>query len=317
MENTSPNKWDDFELRFWVEGTVRRQNRPRVFAAGGVSTDTKPVALWKGQVRAAATEAMRRSRWAECPVPPLLPLAVSMHARFLRPKSGPHALDPSQKIEDFFCWQNWHASAPDGDNIAKAALDAITVVWREIPSAVFGEDSAVADLSVRKCWCAPGEEPGLAVTIRRLMDAPPDLPEGLFDPTKLPRPRLAKLKQHEAICVVRHRAGMALDEWGAFWGVSRGIAQAWEREEDYAGYAIRPEFDIDPSSLSLGEWCRVVRERINLTPRDVAHLLRVPQHHVKRQEAGELWAGPLLAFWLRWFERTEDAPRTLRALGLV
>jgi Holliday junction resolvase RusA-like endonuclease len=82
------------------------------------------------------------------------PLRVSLTFRLKRPKRLLRKKDPDGPV--------LHTAKPDGDNLAKGVLDALTVDgW-------WTDDSTVSELVVRKEYHAKGEEPGALVTVEEM-----------------------------------------------------------------------------------------------------------------------------------------------------
>ena len=131
-------------LEFWVEGTPKAQPRVKAFARGkhaGVYTpDTAD--FWKAEVRRAAL--------AKCPTPEPLRGPLSVQLTFLMPR-------PKSRKGDV-----WHATKPDGDNLTKAVLDALT------DAGIWGDDAQVARQLVQKLYATGTNDAGCAIIIERL-----------------------------------------------------------------------------------------------------------------------------------------------------
>lgn len=104
---------------------------------------------WKGEARHAMVH-VRNSDTI-----PFLdgPLEVCVLAVFTCPKGDWRKTSPRARRR--------HAKKPDGENVAKAVLDAATeILWRD--------DSQVSDLHVTKRIGAQGEAPYVEITVRPL-----------------------------------------------------------------------------------------------------------------------------------------------------
>jgi len=141
------------EVRVRIPGPPCAQGRGRAVRIGaGVRVIDPPKSRsWKGAAQVHLVEAMGGA--------PLFagPLEVEMLAVFALPK-GQERRQPVAR--------QWHAKrGGDSDNLAKAVLDAATgVVW--------GDDSQVARLIVRKVVGSQGEAPHVELLVRTLTDGP-------------------------------------------------------------------------------------------------------------------------------------------------
>ena len=79
------------------------------------------------------------------PVPPDVPVEVSVCCYLRRPKTGPNATAQSCTVK------------PDLDNVVKSILDAVQVSVGMTP-ALLADDAQVVSLSVSKQWAEPGRE---------------------------------------------------------------------------------------------------------------------------------------------------------------
>ena len=147
-----------FLASFTVSGDPKPQPRPRARAMAMRTADggTRHLAqiynpasakAWKRAV----VEAGRFMR----PHSPLSgPVRVTLTFRMKRPKRLLRKKDPEGPV--------LHTAKPDGDNLAKGVLDALTGDgwWRD--------DSNVAELRVRKEYHAKGDGPGAVVTVEEM-----------------------------------------------------------------------------------------------------------------------------------------------------
>ena len=140
-----------FACEFRVDGDPIAQPRPRARVAGKIahvySPQSHPVYAW----RAAIVAAGERHK----PAAPLEgPLRVSVRFYFKRPQRLLRKKDPVDRI--------WHVAKPDGDNLAKAVLDALTDAgW-------WGDDCQVCLLAAEKFYVNKGGEPGAVVLVQAL-----------------------------------------------------------------------------------------------------------------------------------------------------
>ena len=142
------------DIRLFVSGTPKGQPRPRAFARNGMVRMYDPGTAegWKSQI----AEAFRDELTLTDEVI-MEPVAVSLSFRMPRPKkhfrTGKHSheLRPDAPV--------LYAKTPDADNLAKAVLDALTVLglWKD--------DAQVVDLHVTKRWVDLGQPSGCLVTI--------------------------------------------------------------------------------------------------------------------------------------------------------
>lgn len=133
-------------LEFDVDGIPTPQGSKRAFVRNGranlVEVAGASLKAWRQDVTVAASAAIRHHDW----VPLEEPLEVHVGFRLPRPKSRPD--------------DDWHATRPDVDKLARAVLDALTVaeVWRD--------DCYVADLRVFKRYA--DARPGASIAVRRI-----------------------------------------------------------------------------------------------------------------------------------------------------
>lgn len=86
------------------------------------------------------------------------PLRLEVCAVFERPKSRPSCIDAATWATGAACWR---PSTPDGDNIAKAVMDALNgIAWTD--------DAVVCELVSRKRYAAQGEAAHTEVTVSTL-----------------------------------------------------------------------------------------------------------------------------------------------------
>lgn len=96
------------------------------------------------------------------PLPPLKgPLAVTLV--FVMPRPAAKMWERKPMVRE------WQAKRPDADNMAKAVLDALAMIWKD--------DGQVCDLSVRKVVASGYEQPHVEVAIEQLTKEPAQ-PEG-------------------------------------------------------------------------------------------------------------------------------------------
>jgi len=132
-----------------IVGTPKPQPRPRAFARGGRARVYDPGTAegWKSaiamEMREHAGKVIDGALW------------VTMVFYMPRPKSHFRTGKYSHLLKDSA--PEHHTSKPDGDNLAKGTMDALTgiQVWRD--------DSQVVSLSVSKVWAHT--EPGMSLAI--------------------------------------------------------------------------------------------------------------------------------------------------------
>lgn len=135
-------------LRIEVPGVPVAQPRPRATVLNGHARvygapSKHPVNVFKAQIRQAAGEVHSGALIDGA-------VSVTMWFYFARPKS--------MQWKRRHMPHHRHTRKPDVENIAKAALDALTgVVWVD--------DSQVCELHVYKWYCAGGESPRCVVEI--------------------------------------------------------------------------------------------------------------------------------------------------------
>lgn len=136
-------------------GMPKGQPRPRAFSRGGKAAVYDPGTAegWKGCVAVACRELEGRTL--------LQPLAVHLTFYMPRPKSHFRANGRLKPTAPVFL----HDQKPDADNLAKAVLDALTVIR------VWMDDDQVCELIARKHWEIPGEHaPGCSIRICELAE---------------------------------------------------------------------------------------------------------------------------------------------------
>lgn len=133
-------------VQFRVPGVPIPQPRPRVFGGVAVSAPKgHPVIAYKEAVNVAAWIAWNQR-------PPLTgPVAVELLFLMPRPSALRWKTKPMPRLP--------HTAKPDADNLAKAVLDALALLWVD--------DNQVFRLNASKWIAAGGEEPG---TIVRVME---------------------------------------------------------------------------------------------------------------------------------------------------
>lgn len=134
-------------IAFFVEGVPIAKARPRVMPSGHTYTPAKTKA-WEGLVRLRAQSAPMRIKYAgavEVLMTFMMPMPKGIH------KSIREAVTLGQDTA-------FHIVRPDGDNLAKAVLDACNgVLW--------SDDAQVAILTVTKQYAIT---PGVAVRVKGL-----------------------------------------------------------------------------------------------------------------------------------------------------
>lgn len=147
------------ELSFFAPGRPAPQGSKRYVGHGVMVESSKRVKPWRNDVRDAAINAMG-------PLPPLLG-AVRVTLRFVLNRPKGHLRTGKKQTDGFRLLPSaprHHATKPDLDKLARAALDSMTgVCWRD--------DSQVVSLICEKgyaCHSAPLE--GLYVTVAPVGD---------------------------------------------------------------------------------------------------------------------------------------------------
>ena len=144
-------------IQFFVDGDPKPQPRPRAFSINGTARvyDPHTAEGWKSAIADAARP--------HCPPEPWRgPVCITLTFRFRRPKShyrsGKHQdqIKPNAPI--------YHTGRPDSDNIAKAALDALTLLgfWKD--------DAQVCELNISKTY---DRLPGLLISATLESDSGP------------------------------------------------------------------------------------------------------------------------------------------------
>ena len=131
-------------LEFWVAGVPKAQPRVKAFVRGRHASVYTPdtADAWKAEVR--------RSALAKCSTPEPLTGPLSVKLTFFMPR-------PKSRKGDV-----WHTIKPDGDNLTKAVLDALT------DAGIWGDDAQVARQLVLKLYATGTNDAGCAVVIERL-----------------------------------------------------------------------------------------------------------------------------------------------------
>lgn len=135
------------DFRWCIPGEPIGQGRPRACVIGGRARMYTPKKSdsWCGR----AVEILA-CHWDGGPSS--APVMVTIDAVFSRPKRLLRRKDPDGRIV--------HAGKPDADNVAKAALDALS------KSGVIRDDAQVCELLVRKWYAARDEGPQVVVSMR-------------------------------------------------------------------------------------------------------------------------------------------------------
>jgi Holliday junction resolvase RusA-like endonuclease len=138
-------------IEFDAEGEPKGQPRPRAFARkmGGKFVarvyDAGTAEGWKSQVAAAARPFLA--------MPIEEPLALSLDFRMPRPKAHFGKRGLKEWAPSFF------TGRPDVDNLAKAVMDALTILG------LWTEDALVVRLCASKRYIHTGERPGVHVRV--------------------------------------------------------------------------------------------------------------------------------------------------------
>ncbi len=143
-------------IQFTVHGDPKPQPRPRAFSRNGTARvyDPHTAEGWKSAIADAARPHCPREPWRG-------PVEVKLSFTFKRPKKhfrqGKHA----DLLRDDVPY--YHTKKPDADNLAKAVLDAMTLLgfWKD--------DSQVVALAVMKQY---GPDPGVIVEVSDLARQP-------------------------------------------------------------------------------------------------------------------------------------------------
>lgn len=140
-------------IEAYATGIPKGQPRPRAFSRGGRAACYDPGTAegWKAQIALALRPFV--------PDEPIAgPVFVKLTHTMPRPRGHYRTGKRSQELRDRV--PSWHTGKPDCDNLAKAALDAMTQlgIWRD--------DSQVAEVMVSKRY---GPVPGCEIVIRELV----------------------------------------------------------------------------------------------------------------------------------------------------
>ncbi len=135
-------------IAVFVPGDPKGQPRPRAFARNGRASvyDPHTAEGWKSQIARALEGKLPEHAT-------IGPVVVSMDFRFARPKGhfGKRGLRDAAP--------RWHHGKPDLDNLAKAVLDALSILR------VWEDDRQVIELVLAKRWAEPGEGPGMVLEV--------------------------------------------------------------------------------------------------------------------------------------------------------
>ena len=139
-------------ITFYAAGLPKGQPRPKAFARGGHASVYDPATAegWKSQVAEAAKSHL-----------PTIPLAMplQLHLEFFMPRPSCHYTSGNRSRPLKAAAPGYHTGKPDADNLAKAVMDALTILR------MWHDDAQVADLRVRKLY-TDGRPPGCLITIR-------------------------------------------------------------------------------------------------------------------------------------------------------
>ena len=140
-------QWERFE----IPGKPHPQGRPRAVRRGKyASTHNRPIDNdWKSAARAVLfAQVDQRPLVAEG-----VPIELQIFSIFAMPTSRHRKRQPRSA--------EWHTKQGDGDNLAKAVMDAANgIVWHD--------DRQVSDLRVRKIIAAQGEPAKTVIKLRSL-----------------------------------------------------------------------------------------------------------------------------------------------------
>lgn len=136
-------------LTIVVPGEPVAKGRPRMSRIGHVYTP-QATRDWEKKAKQIATAAVNGQQFNG-------PLSVSVEARFAVPKSW-----PAWKRAMALAGEIAHTQKPDGDNIAKAAIDALNEI-------AFADDAQIVSIAIEKRYAI---EPLVAITIRPLIALP-------------------------------------------------------------------------------------------------------------------------------------------------
>ena len=144
-------------IQFFVEGDPKPQPRPRAFSINGTARvyDPHTAEGWKSAIADAARP--------HCPPEPWRgPIQVVMRFGLKRPQA--HFRQGKMAGTLRHDVPMWHTKKPDSDNLAKAVLDAMTLLgfWRD--------DSQVCILNVSKVYDARYQ--GVAVEVLSMARQP-------------------------------------------------------------------------------------------------------------------------------------------------
>lgn len=142
-------------IQFFAAGLPKGQPRPKAFhrkgMAGARVYDPGTAEGWKSQVAEGAKPFVGKEPFSG-------PLRLVLVFWFPRPKghlrSGKHALEKRDSAPTF------HVSKPDADNLAKAVMDALTVLR------IWADDSQICRLVVEKKYAV--SQPGCFITISEM-----------------------------------------------------------------------------------------------------------------------------------------------------
>lgn len=143
---------------FFIPGDPAAQGRPRtrVLRLGSRSVaqiyNPHNADDWKARVEIIARDYVPRA-------PLLGPIRLWAIFHVRRPQS--HFRRAKERFDLKPDSPVWHTSKPDGDNFAKALLDALTAVR------MWADDSQVCDQRIQKVYCTD-DKPGCLVTIQQI-----------------------------------------------------------------------------------------------------------------------------------------------------
>lgn len=142
---------------FFVPGTPKGQPRPRAFAFHGKARVYDPGTAegWKQAVFIA----FKQGQYPKTS----FPVAVELYFRFKRPKSHFGARGLKLSAPEFY------DRKPDGDNLEKAVLDALTT------AGAWDDDAQVVIMYRLKRWCKDNEPEGCEIEIEQLNGFQPRL----------------------------------------------------------------------------------------------------------------------------------------------
>ena len=132
-------------INFTVHGDPKGQPRPRAFARGGRARVYDPGTAegWKSQVAIAAKPFIPSSPFVN-------DISLKITFRFARPKAHYGCKKGVRYLKDNAPVS--HVQKPDSDNLAKAVMDALTIIG------MWHDDSQINNCTFEKRWCDEGQQ---------------------------------------------------------------------------------------------------------------------------------------------------------------